>query len=278
MKRSVLIIAAIPLLLLLLVVFTIILTPTEAVRGVVVRGLEKEGYSFRAVKFRKAFPLGFAARSVEISSEQGPVVKADTAVVRLKLLPLLIGRVSIAADARIGGGTFAADCTLSGGGSIQLSASHIRLEDIPFFPTVTGGQAKGELRMNAAIKGLRKTQSGEMTLAVRGAELTGLKVGQTPLPDAAYPSVQGKLLFRGGRATLESFTLQGEGLYVRLKGDMPLVAPLSAAPLNVTLELMPKPEFMEKQKFVFLLLTKYLDTPGHYQIPVHGTLSHPAIF
>jgi hypothetical protein len=40
---------------------------------------------------------------------------------------------------------------------------------------------------------------------------------------------------------------------------------------------MPKPEFLEGQKFVFLLLTKYLTTPGHYQIPVRGTLAKPVI-
>jgi hypothetical protein len=40
---------------------------------------------------------------------------------------------------------------------------------------------------------------------------------------------------------------------------------------------MPKPGFLESQKFVFLLLTKYLTTPGHYQIPVRGTLAKPVI-
>jgi len=34
---------------------------------------------------------------------------------------------------------------------------------------------------------------------------------------------------------------------------------------------------MEKQKFVFLLLSKYLTSPGAYQIPIRGTLAKPAI-
>ena len=80
-----------------------------------------------------------------------------------------------------------------------------------------------------------------------------------------------------GAIKLESFTLEGEGLYVRLKGGLPLTMPLGAAPLNLTLELMPKPEFLERQKFVFLLLTKYLTSPGHYEIPIRGTLAKPAI-
>ena len=76
---------------------------------------------------------------------------------------------------------------------------------------------------------------------------------------------------------LESFTFQGEGLYARLKGYFPQATPLGDAPLNLSLELMPKPEFLEKQKFVFLLLNKYLTTPGHYDIPVRGTLAKPLL-
>jgi len=33
---------------------------------------------------------------------------------------------------------------------------------------------------------------------------------------------------------------------------------------------------MEKQKYVFLLLAKYLISPGAYQIPIRGTLAKPA--
>jgi hypothetical protein len=32
---------------------------------------------------------------------------------------------------------------------------------------------------------------------------------------------------------------------------------------------------MDKQKFVFLLLAKYLVSPGNYSIPVRGTLAKP---
>jgi type II secretion system protein N len=107
--------------------------------------------------------------------------------------------------------------------------------------------------------------------------MTGLKISGVPLPDADYPEVQGVLRAGSGTITLTSFTLQGEGIYSRIKGDMPLVGTLGAAPLNLTIELMPKPEFLEKQKFVFLLLAKYLATPGHYEIPLRGTLSSPRI-
>jgi type II secretion system protein N len=116
-----------------------------------------------------------------------------------------------------------------------------------------------------------------LRLEVKKAHIAGVKVGEMPLPDADYAVVQGMIRQKGAGFTLESFTLQGDGLYVRLKGDFPLTTPLGMAPLNMTLDLMPKPEFLEKQKFVFLLLTKYLVSPGNYSIPIRGVLAKPLI-
>jgi hypothetical protein len=50
-----------------------------------------------------------------------------------------------------------------------------------------------------------------------------------------------------------------------------------AAPLELMLEIMPKPEFIEKQRLVFLLLTKFMASPGVYRVPIKGTLLKPEI-
>jgi hypothetical protein len=43
------------------------------------------------------------------------------------------------------------------------------------------------------------------------------------------------------------------------------------------LEIMPKPDFLEKQKLVFLLLAKFTASPGVYRVPIKGTLLKPEI-
>ena len=80
-----------------------------------------------------------------------------------------------------------------------------------------------------------------------------------------------------GKARLESFTLEGDGVYMRLSGDIPSDANAAATPLNMSLEIMPKPEFLEKQKLVFLLLAKFMASPGVYRVPIKGTLLKPEI-
>ena len=80
-----------------------------------------------------------------------------------------------------------------------------------------------------------------------------------------------------GKVRLESFTLQGDGLYMRISGDLPSGDTALTAPVNLVLEIMPKPEFMEKQKLVFLVLTKFMVSPGNFRVPITGTLLKPVI-
>jgi type II secretion system protein N len=80
-----------------------------------------------------------------------------------------------------------------------------------------------------------------------------------------------------GIARLESFSLQGDGVYMRLSGDLPSGANAATAPLSLVLEIMPKPEFLDKQKLVFMVLAKFMTSPGVYKIPIKGTLLKPEI-
>ena len=271
-------IAALPAALLLLAILTLIFIPDRELKGVAVRALAREGYTLRAARFGKAFPLGVAGRDLHIESDRGEVFRADAAAVRLRLLPLLAGKVVFGYEVRIGAGRISGEVAPLGKGRLILDASGVHLDDIPFFATVAGARVKGTLKARADLRGRGPAATGQLKLEVTGAEVGGVKISELPLPDASYRRVQGMLRAGGGKLNLESFTLEGDGLYVRLKGDLPLAATIAAAPLNLTLELMPTAEFLDRQKYVFLLLVKYQKSPGHYEVPIRGTLGKPAFF
>lgn len=276
-SRLLYIAAGIPVALICLAILTLLFIPNQEIEGVLIRALASEGYSLHNQRFGLAFPLGIKASGVVVSSQKGELIKLDKFSARLRILPLFLGKIAIGYHGSIGKGELHGEFSPSGKGAVVLEASDIRLEDIPFFQTVAGAQIKGELRAKGSIKGRQAAASGELQLSVRDAQLQGVKIGGMPLPDAAYKTVQGMLQIGGGKATLQSLTFDGDGLYTRLKGDMPLTNPINAAPLNLTLELMPRADFLEKQKFVFLLLLKYQTSPGHYQMPVRGTLGKPSL-
>lgn len=277
MRRYVTAAAGIVAAIILVVVLTSLFIPDRTLEGIVARGMESQGFTFTARRFGKAFPVGIKAAGVDIGTSNGTILKVDAGTVRLNLFPLLAGKVNLSYRLKIGAGEVNGTLSVRGGGTTTITARGVRLEDIPFFATVTGAEVKGELGARGQLTRKQAAAAGELQVEVTRADLRGIKIGETPLPDAGYDSVRGAFKIGGGKITLESFTLQGEGLYVRLKGDLPFSSPLSSAPLNLTLEMMPKPDFLERQKFVFLLLTKYQSSPGHFEIPIRGTLAKPSL-
>lgn len=268
---------AVPGALFLLVMLTLLFIPEKEIEGLFSRALGNQGYTFKSNNLRLTVPFGIKATRVAIGSNKGTLVTLDTLSVKLRILPLFAGKVVVGYQGTIGPGVVRGEYGLSGKGQLKLDITGVRLEDIPFFAAVTGATVKGDLRAKGTITGKQAAATGDLQLTIKEAHLQGVKIGAMPLPDASYKTVQGMLQIGGGKATLHSLTFDGDGIYTRLKGDLPLIAPLSAAPLNFNLELMPRADFLDKQKFVFLLLIKYQLSPGHYQLPVRGTLGKPAV-
>lgn len=262
--------------LLLFPLLAIHLVPSSRIEEALVRGLERQGYAFRADGFRKSFPLGIKAKNAQLGDRRGVLLKLDRASARVKILPLLIGRVAVDLRGRIGKGEFRLGYQPRSG-ALSIHGSGIRLEDIPFFPTATGAHVKGGLFVEGSFSGKGSRMRGELKLDARNTEVSSIKVGEMPLPDASYSSVRGMFRVAEGKGRLESLTFQGDGIYSRLSGTLPVSGQLANAPLDLTLELMPKPEFLERQKFVFMLLSRYQASPGSYRIPVKGVLTKPVI-
>lgn len=262
---------------LLTLAFTVLLVPSREIEGVVERLLAREGYTFHAEKFGKAFPLGISARGVTIGTDRGAVLRLDRVTARPALLPLLTGKVTVVGNATIGAGRISFAYPLRSGGKGSIKAREVRLEDIPFFRTTAGADVKGMLTVDASFAETGRQASGELRMEVKDAGVRGVKIGGIPLPDADYDSIRGMVHTASGRTALDSFSLQGKEIYIRLKGNIPLATPFGASRLNLTLELMPQPAFMDRQKLVFALLGKYMVTPGHYQLPVRGTLAKPLL-
>ncbi|HBA88640.1 MAG TPA: type II secretion system protein GspN [Geobacter sp.] len=275
--RALYLACGIPAAILCFLLLTLLFTPNYAIKGVLTRVAENAGYTLECTGFGKSFPVGLKSDAVALSSEKGELIKLRDVTVRLELLPLLTGRTRFAYRGRIGAGGLEGDFEPGKNGGWSVQGRGIRLEEIPFFSSVAEARIRGELRVNGKLATRKGVGTGELQLEVRAAEIAGVKIGQMPLPDAAYREVRGALTIANGKAVLKSFTLDGDGIYVRLKGETGLTTPIGASPLNLALEMMPKPVFLERQKFVFLLLTKYQTSPGAFSIPIHGTLAHPAM-
>ncbi|GAM08757.1 hypothetical protein OR1_01031 [Geobacter sp. OR-1] len=263
--------------LVLFLYLTVMFVPSTELQRLANRVMAPHGLKLSATSFGKAFPLGVSAKGVSLASQSGEVLTFDRFTLRLRLLPLFGARMVFSCTGTIGKGTIEMETELTRKRRTDFSCRNIRLEDIPFFRTVAGAQAKGELRIKGDLQGKGQNAKGSLQLEASNLDLKGVSISGTPLPDASYRTLQGMLRISGGKTLLESVTLQGEGLYVRLSGSMPASGSLADTPIDLKLELMPKPAFLESQKFIFLLLAKYTVSPGNYLLPIRGTLGSPLL-
>jgi type II secretion system protein N len=255
---------------------TYLFLPTQRVNGLIDRLLADQGLTVSPGAHKTLLP-GLAWRQPVLSSDQGPLVRFDRLAVRLRLLPLATGRAVVGVTAALGTGHLDLGYGINGPDALELAADGIQLSDIPFFKTVLGATAGGSLWSEGRLTRTGRGVSGALKLEVKQLSFSGVKLGAFSLPDAANLRCQGMVRVTDGRARLESVTLQGDGLYMRLSGDLPGGADAATLPLNLTLEIMPKPEFMDKQKLVFMLLAKFAASPGVYKVPIKGTLLKPVI-
>ena len=270
LARGAAVLVTVPILFLL---FGYMFFPTARIDAAIAEVLSRQGLTLAPAAHKTVLP-GLAWDNLLLSSEQGPLLNCEQLQVRPLLLPLFAGHAVFSGKAMIGRGYLSIRYALNGKAALALEADGISLADIPFFKSVLGAKAAGNLWSSGALQRSAKGLNGDLKLEIKRLEFSGVKLGAFSLPDVAELKTQGIMRVSNGKARLESFTLEGDGIYMRLSGDIPSAA---LTPLNLSLEIMPKPDFLEKQKLVFMLLTKFMTSPGVYTVPISGTLLKPQI-
>lgn len=273
LARGAAVLVTVPILFLL---FGYMLFPTARIDAALAQVLSRQGVTLAPAVHKTILP-GLAWNNLLLSSAQGPLLNCEQLQVRALLLPILAGQAAFFGKAAIGSGHLDIRYALNGKDALDLKADGVSLSDIPFFKSVLGAKAAGNLWSRGTLQRSAKGLNGDLKLEIKQLQIAGVKLGTFSLPDAANLKTQGIIRVSDGKARLESFTLEGDGIYMRLSGDIPFGANAVLTPLKMSLEIMPKPEFLEKQKLVFILLSKFMSSPGVYTVPIRGTLLKPQI-
>ena len=260
----------------LFIVCVYLFFPIRRINAVIDRTLSTQDLSLTPAAHKTILP-GLAWDTALLSSRQGPLFRFDHVSVRPLLLHLLSGRAVLGVEASLGAGRLNLEQRITGRQTVQLDVDKLPLGEMPFFRTVLGARAGGSLWSEGHVTRGPQGWSGELKLEISRLEFSGIKMGAFALPDADNLNSKGMIRITNGKARLESLNLQGEGVFMRLSGDLPLGVNTEATPLDLVLEIMPKPDFLEKQKLVFLLLAKFMASPGVYRVPIKGTLLKPEI-
>lgn len=260
----------------LFILFSYALFPVSGIESAIVMALSRQGLTLTPQVHKTVLP-GLAWDDLLLSSEQGALMSCERLQIRPLFLPLFSGRAVVSGRMMTGKGELSVKYAINGKTALELEADRLALSDIPFFKSVLGAKAGGNLWSSGVLLRGAKGLNGDLKLEVKQLGFSGVRLGAFPLPDASNLKTQGMIRVSDNKARLESFTLEGEGIYMRLSGDIPSGGNAAVSPLNMTLEIMPKPDFLEKQKLVFMLLAKFMTAPGIYRVPIRGTFIKPEI-
>jgi len=262
--------------LLLLPVLAFEFIPDQILEQTTQRLLAEQGISMHATRFRSSFPAGIKAEGLSLGDATTTALKVDRLLLRLRLLPLLIGKVSCSLSADIGEtGKLSGMLTVTPRLSGDVTVSTLELQDLPILTNTLGNGIRGTTRLEVTMDTAPKSGAvGNARLSIANLTLKGVTISGMPLPNAVFPTVRGLIKLKGQTLQIENLALEGDGIYLRLTGS---TMPAPNAPLNLTLELLPSAELLRSQQTVFLLMLPYQVSPGHYRLPIGGTLASPQL-
>jgi len=147
-----------------------------------------------------------------------------------------------------------------GGVVINIHAADLPIDDLTVFKRA-GIYGEGTLLFNFEWR----DQKGNIKFSIDHARLKGSLPGINALPLALIQSVKG-MIDVGALMTVHSLTLEGSGVYVRVKGN------IKASNFNGRLELMLNPS-SDHYELLQAVMARYRQSPGYYLVPdVHADL------
>lgn len=210
-------------------------------------------YNFTAEK------VYFKKQGIEKTPEDYPSACTDMSA-RVNLVSLL--RLSPALDfaCSLGDGKVVGETGLKAKGSVKIKGSGIRISRIPALGPA-GLSGDGELSGSLWFR----DGEGEINLAVTSLKIRSTSLGGAFLPLEMFHDVRGTMKVKGGTLDVQSFTLEGKGVYARLKGNV------KGKHLDMNIELMMDSSFTPSPVLQMMLMS-YKVSPGYYVIPFRTDL------
>jgi type II secretion system protein N len=240
----------------------LIAIPDSLLIALIGNSLEDSGMRFDVIGLKKGLFYNFEAEHVMLKKSNSTLLSIDGAVGKINPFSLIMLKLPVHISGSIGGGRIIGDLDLLGGKNhIDLNIDNVEIEGIPFFGLVG-------LKGSGLFSGRLTAQSnaGDAKFAVTDLHIGSASFGGLPVPLDMFQSARGALIIRDGTIGVESFSLEGAGIYARIKGE------IAGKTLNLVMELMPERSLREKMP-VFGLIKNFEVSPGYYSIPIKSTIS-----
>jgi type II secretion system protein N len=253
--------------------------PDRFIIDLIESSISGEEISLKIEGFRKGLFYSFDAEKLSILKRGTPGNKATsesqpdsppTSESPLLILDGVHGTIMIPSvlrlnpqlslDSHLHGGTVTGTIGLTVKGPVRLKGSDIPVKGLPVLDLI-GLQGEGTLSGYLHLR----DGAGELRLIVDNAQFRNASIGGFFLPLEIFSQIKSLISIKGTAIEVQSFSLQGKGVYARIKGRA------VGKSLNLTLELMTDSSF-QSGAVLMALLDQYKVSPGYYVIPFKTSL------
>lgn len=248
--------------LLLLAGVWLIVLPETYLGDLIGSSLQRPDLQVEMSGFRKGLFYDLSANRMSVVKDGKELLAVENVRGRINPLSLFLLRFDMHFSASLGNGVISGRANLvRGRRNILVTVRDAELNAVPFFGLL-GINGSGMLSGTAGMD----DKSGEVRFDIADAKFGSGTFGGIAVPLHFFRSARGALSLTGGNVSVTSFALEGADIYARIKGQ------ISAGKMNLTMEVMPKPAFLEKNPAI-ALLERYKVSPGYYAIPVSGDIA-----
>ncbi|MBI2399943.1 MAG: type II secretion system protein GspN [Deltaproteobacteria bacterium] len=232
---------------------------------------DRSGFRVESASFATAFPLAFRFEGLKVFDAAGKeMLRMDSLKAGLNPIGLFSGlRIDLEGEAS-GGQVSGTARTGLFGSSFDMDVKGVGFDALSLLSSA-GIKFDGAFDAVLAVKLEKGCPRG--SLKAQGVEFreAELSFRGMPLPIGSVDEAGLSAEFFNCGVRLDGLWIESKDLSARLKGNIKLAAPVSASPVDMTLELVPNEGLLRKE-YLLSLLSTYKRSANYYSIPVKGTL------
>lgn len=222
------------------------------------RSLQANNLYADFVNPQKGLFYDFRSQSVILRKSGDTLLSIHNFAGRMNPFCLFLMKPTLSFRANIGGGTIEGKAILSRGKSqVHVRFDNLPIEEIPYLAEVGlsgGGLLSGELRLDDRVGDLRLSMND---VRLKDSSLLGITI-----PLDLFDKAQGIMTIREDRINISSLSLEGKGIYARVKGEV------VGGMMDLTIEIMPDASLIMGKIPSFSMIENYKVSPGYYLIPI----------
>ncbi|MBA4372458.1 MAG: type II secretion system protein GspN [Thermodesulfovibrio sp.] len=255
------ILTAFAVLFLLVIGTWIIAIPETTILTLIGNALSDSRVQVECDGFRKSLFFGFNAEKISVKKSERLLIAVDSFSGQIDFFSLIKLKPMFNFSGNIGSGRLQGSAELlRKSREVSVSITEVDIAAIPFFE-LAGLRGGGRISGNMVLQNNR----GEIRFDLKEMKIPSGTFGNIAVPLHFFESAQGAMEISGSKAKVNSFTMEGPGVYARIRGD------ITDSRLALTLEMMPEKTFADRNPLL-LLLEKYKVSPGMYLIPLTNRL------